>query len=390
MDQQVSDVWRELVSLHQRWGKVNKRTEGDNIRVQACRDANASRLFTRIVQSKNLPWEKDSIARAAYDPAHIPDCNVQATVRQHFIFSEPIPKAGNGRGYHYWNHLRMLWQAPPLDLLKLVYQETHVQNILEASGYRTPTWRILRALQSTINANVVVGESLITATAFFEGAGRPSQPFWGPQQGRQVILWESLTPEDQERYYLDLQQDANWVIWCKAKPKDIATQAFRTYGKCIFDGKRTKLKQTDDIHEESTGGKHVTKARSWWKRGDVSACAAQTNMQCWVHRDMLINDAQVETNLREAWEHEGSKDEMKIVLQGPEQYFWKGTEAGWMGCYDFPGETWAGDGSAHKGVMGAGSVCFQRPGRNLEVRVGREEEGISSLRPELAAIARTL
>ena len=81
---------------------------------------------------------------------------------------------------------------------------------------------------------------------------------------------------------------------------------------------------------------------------------------------------------------------MNIVLQGLEQHFWKGTEAGWMGCYDFPGETWAGDGSAHKGVMGAGSVCFQRPGRNLEVQVGREEEGSSSLRPELAAIARTL
>ena len=40
--------------------------------------------------------------------------------------------------------------------------------------------------------------------------------------------------------------------------------------------------------------------------------------------------------------------------------------------------------------MGAGSVCFQRPGRTLEVRVGREEEGISSLRQELATIARTL
>ena len=37
-----------------------------------------------------------------------------------------------------------------------------------------------------------------------------------------------------------------------------------------------------------------------------------------------------------------------------------------------------------------GSVCFQRPDRNLVVRVGREEEGASSLRPELAAIARTL
>jgi hypothetical protein len=114
------------------------------------------------------------------------------------------------------------------------------------------------------------------------------------------------------------------------------------------------------------------------------------HVQCWVHQDTLFNDEHVETNMREAWEHEGSKDEMNIVLQGLEQHFWKGTEAGWMRCYDFPGETWAGDGSANKGVMGAGSVCFQRPGRNLVVRVGREEEGASPLIPELAAIARTL
>ena len=40
--------------------------------------------------------------------------------------------------------------------------------------------------------------------------------------------------------------------------------------------------------------------------------------------------------------------------------------------------------------MGAGSVCLQRPGCNLVVRVGREEEGVSSLRPEPEAIARTL
>ncbi len=62
----------------------------------------------------------------------------------------------------------MLWQAPPLDLLRLVYQETHVQNILEASGYRIPTLRILRALKSTINANVIVGVSIITAAAFLK------------------------------------------------------------------------------------------------------------------------------------------------------------------------------------------------------------------------------
>ena len=80
--------------------------------------------------------------------------------------------------------------------------------------------------------------------------------------------------------------------------------------------------------QESTGGKHVTRARGWWKRGDVAACSAQTNMHCWVHQDALFNNEQAETHMREAWEHEGSKDELNIVLQGLEQHFWKGTEAG--------------------------------------------------------------
>jgi len=426
-DQQSSDVWRELVSLHRRWSKITYKTEGDNLRAQAYKDADASQRFTRIVQRKSLPWEKDSIARAAYDPAPIPDCNVQATVGQHFIFNEPIPRAENGQGYlrvtkkslwwqtarfptvwtseglttcmetgypftinsTTWNHLRAMWQASPLDLLRLVHQETHVQNVLEASGYRTPTWRILRALQSICNANVVVGESLITAAPFFEGAGRPSQPFWGPQRGRKVILWEGLSPEDQVRCCVDLQKDKNWVVWCKAKPKDMATQKFRAYGKCIFDGKRINPKK-DDNPEDFTGGKHVTRARSWWKRGDVSACAAQTKMQCWVPQDMIFDSEQAETNLQAAWEHEDDKDEMNITLHGLERNFWKGTEAGWLGCYEFPGESWAGDGSVHKGVMGAGCVCLQRPGRKLQVRVGREAEGTSSLRAELAAMARAL
>jgi ribonuclease HI len=40
--------------------------------------------------------------------------------------------------------------------------------------------------------------------------------------------------------------------------------------------------------------------------------------------------------------------------------------------------------------MGAGSVCLQRQDKCLVVRVGPEEEGVNSLRPELAAVARTL
>ena len=47
-----------------------------------------------------------------------------------------------------------------LDLLRHIYLESHYQDALEAKGYRSPTWRILRALQAIIKANVVRGDRL--------------------------------------------------------------------------------------------------------------------------------------------------------------------------------------------------------------------------------------
>jgi hypothetical protein len=78
-----------------------------------------------------------------------------------------------------------------------------------------------------------------------------------------VILWESLGSEDQEKCLTELQSDTNWIIWCKAKPKNMVTQIFREYGKCIFDGKRSKPRQAGENQAESSGGKHVTRARGW-------------------------------------------------------------------------------------------------------------------------------
>ncbi len=118
-----------------------------------------------------------------------------------------------------------------------------------------------------------------------------------------MILWESLSPEDQEKCLTELQSDTHWVIWCKAKPRDMATQTFREYGKCTFVGKCAKQKQVDDN---------------------------QTNMHCWVHQDTLFNGSQVETNMREAWEHESSKDEMNIVLDGVLRLPGRNLGRGWI------------------------------------------------------------
>ena len=138
-----------------------------------------------------------------------------------------------------------------------------------------------------------------------------------------TILWESLSPEDQQKCLNDLQDDTKWVIWRKAKPKDMATQAFRVHGQCIFEGKREKPKQAKSTQEDISGGKHVVRARSWWKRGDVSACAAQTHMQCWVHRDTIFDEGQVEMNMREAWEHEHTRTKRTSTCEVSNDIFGK-------------------------------------------------------------------
>jgi hypothetical protein len=145
-DQQAKDVWRELVHLHQRWGKISKITEGDSIRAQACNDANASGQFTRIVQRKNLPWEKDSMAKVAYDPVHIPDCNVQASVGQHFLFNEPIPKEVNGRGYLRVTKKSLWWQH---EQFPIVWTSEGLTTCME-NGYQwtvnSTTWNYLQTM----------------------------------------------------------------------------------------------------------------------------------------------------------------------------------------------------------------------------------------------------
>ena len=71
-----ADVRRKLEELHQRWGKTNATSNSENIKAQADNEAKVTKKFIRIIQRKDLPWERDSIARAANDPEHIPDCNV--------------------------------------------------------------------------------------------------------------------------------------------------------------------------------------------------------------------------------------------------------------------------------------------------------------------------
>jgi hypothetical protein len=149
-------------------------------------------------------------------------------------------------------------------------------------------------------------------------------------------MWESLDEEEQVKCWELLEQEKGWVVWCKASANlgkmDNGRQAFKKCGRRIFTGK-CKQVTTDSVNrEEASGGKHVTRARGWWKRGDVAACAAHANMACWVHQDRILDDDEIIQGLQEAWEQESNKDELKKWLQGFELHYWLGTEVRRLGC----------------------------------------------------------
>ena len=84
-----------------------------------------------------------------------------------------------------------------------------------------------------------------------------------------------------------------YLVQGQSEQKNKGEQAFREHSPRIFMGKCKELKSDSKSLEESSGVKHVTRARGWWKRGDVSACAAQANIECWVHHDIILDDHDV-------------------------------------------------------------------------------------------------
>ncbi len=104
------------------------------------------------------------------------------------------------------------------------------------------------------------------------------------------------------------------------------------------------------------------------------------------------------------------KDEYTIDLTGAEATYWLGTESGLLGAFQFDGACTAGDGSCdvRSHSMGAGrGFCNLESLKWLKQelltpaemhgqrskqshKVGREEEGMSSNRPELVALRECL
>jgi hypothetical protein len=97
-----------------------------------------------------------------------------------------------------YSHLRQGGKKDASELKTLIRAEVEQQECFEAMGYQSPTWTLLRALQSLFSAVRLQGESAVTAPPFFPSAGRGATRFWGKKQGPTIFLWQSLGEEGRE------------------------------------------------------------------------------------------------------------------------------------------------------------------------------------------------
>ena len=375
------------------------------------------------VKRGHLEWEQLSTPLVAEDPPLLPDTELAVRVGQDLFLDEELPKPASRQGYvsvtetsliwksssnsqiftyqglttnmdleHGWTVMSSIWHhlrahhttVDEHDFTRFISSEVQHQQRIETEGYRSPSWRMLKALQSINKATTVQGESAVAAPPFFQTAGRGQTKFWGNTEGPTVFLWEGLDDDGRAWCRKTTQTRKDWVVWSRTNaPKgDTSSKPFEEHGRQLFCG---KAKNSNSSPQSGASGRAL-RCKGWWTRGAVETSMNSVNMTCWVHKESSLKDAEVVTPVAAAWEEVREKDECEVQLQGPERNFWLGTEVGLLGGYNFRGITFGIDGSNSDGAMGAGCCCLEEPSLDCHARVGREQEGTSSNRPELGSL----
>ena len=204
--------------------------------------------------------------------------------------------------------------------------------------------------------------------------------------------------EDRQDSLEALREKDNWVIW---KTKDT---------KWTQELQRAGFHQLLSLNKNTRADCWGNKIKGWWRRGDIKATKCRKTRECWVKSPANVPSEAVK-DIKEALMSRGQnygKDSYTIDLTGTEATYWLGTESGLLGTFHFEGACTAGDGSCdvRSLSMGAG-FCnlnslewltekpltpsrLQEQRSNQSHKVGREEEGMSSNRPELVALRECL
>ena len=368
-------------------------------------DTDGARPEASTIES-NRTWEQFSVPRSAGNPRSIPDKDVPGETKRNVL--QVCKHAGvvrvlqkslshvsdetdtrvtvyenvaSGIGPHgrfriegaKWQLLKTL-SSPRFGtaFIPTLMSEIEWQLLAETrANHMSYTWPVLRAAQGLFKATSFQGGSMVSSPPFFDSAGRGQLTFWGTQSGPMVVCLADISEGELERLGERLRNCEDWVI---LTPPQKSASTHRTLLQNI--GRRVL---------DTTG--NASRHRGWWRTGDDRTASNGTQTEVWVARKLTADDefANRLDTLRASIEEEGPKERRSIGCSEVEREYLRGSEAGLLGIWDDADLlVYAGDGSLGDGAMGAGVYCCS-DGRLLSARIGRDEEGASSTRPETGA-----
>ena len=92
------------------------------------------------------------------------------------------------------------WKGCEQEQIIAIQNETERMEKKEEAGYRSPTFRLLRALQQVNEATRIESETIMSAPLFFESAGRGYLKIWGTAEGPTMVIWESLSESEKTNW----------------------------------------------------------------------------------------------------------------------------------------------------------------------------------------------
>jgi len=98
------------------------------------------------------------------------------------------------------NLLRKQWLDREEELIIVIQDENKPTEEKEEAGYRSPAWSILLALQKINKAKRLEGEAAMLALPSSQLAGRGDLTFLGEDDRLTVVVWESSSDSEQEKW----------------------------------------------------------------------------------------------------------------------------------------------------------------------------------------------
>ena len=96
----------------------------------------------------------------------------------------------------------------------------------------------------------------MSAPPFFQSAGRGDLLFWGEKEGPTVVIWESISEQEQESWLEEASAMHDWVVWFRSKKWAEEIRSFELSGKEIFsnyDETKSKEERNKKEREQKEG-----------------------------------------------------------------------------------------------------------------------------------------